>query len=277
MQGKGGEISADPLRQALEVKTNIRRKEISSKDNPDFRRFLKLTTARDIRKHGLALLSGPRQVRELLREMPEVCAGLILSHDHAPPAAAVTSDIPLYCLKSPLFRKIDLHGTGHPVLLVHVPPFTAWTDAAWPAGCTLCVPFQDPTNVGAVIRSAAAFGVSRVVILEEAAHPFHPKSVRAAGTTLFRVPLLRGPSLYGLKITGVPVVTLSPEGKDVGGYVFPPSFCMVPGLEGPGLPEHLRNGLSLSIPMTSREESLNAATATGIVLYVWQHRLRSKS
>jgi tRNA G18 (ribose-2'-O)-methylase SpoU len=138
------------------------------------------------------------------------------------------------------------------------------------------VPFQDPMNVGAVIRSAAAFGISRVVMLEEAAHPFHPKSVRAAGTTLFRVPLLRGPSLYGLKITGVPVVTLSPEGKDVGEYVFPSSFCVVPGLEGPGLPEHLREGLSLSIPMRSGVESLNAATATGIVLYVWQHQLGRK-
>ena len=71
-----------------------------------------------------------------------------------------------------------------------------WSDdAPWPDGCTLFIPFQDPENVGAVIRSAAAFGVARVVLLKEAAHPFHPRSSRAAGSALFQVPLYQGPSI----------------------------------------------------------------------------------
>ena len=72
---------------------------------------------------------------------------------------------------------------------------SAWSDdEPWPDGCTLFVPFQDPENVGAVIRSAAAFGVARVVLLREAAHPFHPRSSRAAGPALFQVPLQVGPA-----------------------------------------------------------------------------------
>ena len=128
--------------------------------------------------------------------------------------------------------------------------------------------------MGAVIRSAAAFGVSRVVILKEAAHPYHPKSARAAGSSLLRVPLLEGPWTGELQLSKTPLVTLSPEGRAVGDYPFPPSFCLVPGLEGPGLPETLRRGTVLSIPMQPGVESLNAALATGIVLYLWRASLK---
>jgi tRNA G18 (ribose-2'-O)-methylase SpoU len=137
----------------------------------------------------------------------------------------------------------------------------------------LCIPFQDPANVGAVIRSAAAFGVSKVVMLKEAAHPFHPKSVRVAGSNIFRVPLFEGPSLHRLKISDVPVVALSPKGEDVKNHIFPRSFWLVPGLEGFGLADHLKKVEVLSIPMERGVESLNAALATGIVLYLWRSRL----
>ena len=108
--------------------------------------------------------------------------------------AATRCRDPWYRFNDPLFKQLDVVGTHSPLLLVKVPEFTPWSDdAAWPAGCTLFVPFQDPENVGSVIRSAAAFGVAQVVLLREAAHPFHPRSSRAAGPALFQVPILTGP------------------------------------------------------------------------------------
>ena len=44
----------------------------------------------------------------------------------------------------------------------------------------------------------------------------------------------------------------------------------VHGVEGPGLPDHLRSGPSLRIPMEPGVESLNAATAAAIALYAWR-------
>jgi tRNA G18 (ribose-2'-O)-methylase SpoU len=65
------------------------------------------------------------------------------------------------------------------------------------------------------------------------------------------------------------MVTLSPDGTDISGYSFPKSFYLVPGMEGPGLPDHLESPQALRIPMENNVESINAALATGIALYLW--------
>ena len=221
----------------------------------------------------MALLSGPKQTEEVLREFPGRCAGVIFTEDHALPSVAETGRIPGYRLSRELFRQVDLFDTGQPVLIVSFRIFPQLVDQEWPPGCTLCIPFQDPANVGSVIRAAAGLGVSRVVILKEAAHPFHPKSVRVAGSNIFRVPLFEGPPLKQMESLQVPMITLSPRGEDVAGYRFPSSFCLIPGLEGPGIPKCLRRAASLAIPMKNGVESLNAAMATGVVLYLWQRGL----
>ena len=245
--------------------------EINSSKNTTFRTFLRLTSSRDIRKHGRALLSGPKQTREVLREFPDRCAGIIFSSHHTLPAQARAEAIPRYCLSPDLFRQVDCFGTKHPVLIVRAETLPHFDDSVEAPGCTLCIPFQDPSNVGAVIRASAAFGVSRIVLLKEAAHPFHPKSLRVAGSNIFRTPLYQGPALILLKRVETPLIIMSPEGKDVARFKFPESFCLVPGLEGPGIPEILKGISKVSIPMANGVESLNAAMATGIVLYVWKN------
>ena len=152
-----------------------------------------------------------------------------------------------------------------------MPPWS--DDDPWPDGCTLFVPFQDPENVGAVIRSAAAFGVAQVVLLREAAHPFHPRGGRAAGPALFQVPLGQGPSLEELRVKNVPLIALDTSGPELErGALSRPTFGLVVGVEGPGLPRHLRQGERRRIAIEPGVESLNAATATAIALYVWAHR-----
>lgn len=250
----------------------MRVKEITSADNSRFKTFLKLTKARGIRKHGLAFLSRSKQVREVLENFPNQCAGIILFDLKETSLGPFPEGISIYHLSLNLFRQVDLYDTGQPILLVRVPRFTQWQDELREKGCTLCVPFQDPANVGAAIRSAAAFGVSGIVILKEAAHPFHPRSVRVAGSALFRVPLFQGPSLDEFKVPDGQVVTLSPQGEDIGNYRFPETFCMIPGLEGPGLPGNLKDANALAIPMEPGVESINAALATGIALYLWRDR-----
>jgi 16S rRNA (guanine(527)-N(7))-methyltransferase RsmG len=246
-------------------------RELASESNPSYKLALDLLTGKGIRKQGRALIAGARVVAEVLQRFPDRVEGWLTDTKGAPPPA--NSDVPptWFRLADSLFRNLDAAGTRSPLLLVRVPEMPVWSPiGSWPDGCTLFVPFQDPENVGAVIRSAAAFGVARVVLLKEAAHPFHPKAARAAGTALFQVALEQGPSIRDLESGEVPLLALSAVGPDLGSEPFPDRFGLVAGLEGPGLPDHLRSGPTRRIPMEPGVESLNAATATAVALYAWR-------
>ncbi|WP_250847187.1 16S rRNA (guanine(527)-N(7))-methyltransferase RsmG [Aquisphaera insulae] len=242
-------------------------RDVSSESNASFRLLRDLLSGRGIRKHGQAIVAGTRIIDEVLARYPGRAIGWITA-EGGPPPAEQAADVTWYRLAPPLFREIDVAGTNSPLLLVEAPPLPQWSDAdEWPEGCTLFVPFQDPENVGAVIRSAAAFGVSRVVLLRESAHPFHPRSSRAAGTGLFQVPLLQGPSIRELATAEAPLIALDTNGPELSEEPWPSRFGLVVGLEGPGLPDHLRDGPRRRIAIRPDVESLNAATAAAVALH----------
>jgi 16S rRNA (guanine527-N7)-methyltransferase len=247
------------------------RRELSSETNPSFRIFRDLLTGRGVRKHGQALMAGPRIIAELLDLFAERALAWITDDSQDPPAGR--ESLEWYRLSKPLFNELDVTGTNSPLLLVTVPPLPEWSDdEPWPEGCTLFIPFQDPENVGAAIRSAAAFEVARVVLLKESAHPFHPRSSRAAGPALFQVALQTGPSIHELGARGVPLIALDTSGPALDESPFPARFGLVIGLEGPGLPQRLRQGQRRRIPISSRVESLNAAAAAAVALYDWSRQ-----
>lgn len=245
---------------------------IESEDNRVFKQLVKALSGRGIRKSDTALVSGTKIVDDILRASPEISEAWISTSKHAPPPGALPARAAWYELSPALFRKLDVSGTDAPLLLVATPALMPWrAEDGFVPGCNVLVPFQDPENVGAVIRSAVAFAAARVILLAESAHPYHPKAVRASGGAVFVAHLLQGPSLDQLPAS-LPIVALSAEGTDVANFVFPDRFGLLPGIEGPGLPERFR-ARALSIPMSGGVESLNAASAASIALYVWSQRL----
>jgi 16S rRNA (guanine(527)-N(7))-methyltransferase RsmG len=255
---------AKPAEKAASFGGPIR--EITSASNPVFKRCRDILGGPGIRKHGEAILAGARIRDEVLERFPEHVLGWLTGEEGPPPPQ---ESIEWLRLSDPLFKELDVAGTHAPLLWVRVPEPLPWSDDdPWPKGCTLFVPLQDPENVGAVIRSAAAFGVARVVLLREAAHPFHPRSSRAAGPALFQVPLGFGPRLGELRVENAPLIALDTTGPELSEAPFPDRFGLVVGVEGPGLPPHLREGQRRRIAMQPGVESLNAAAATAIALYV---------
>lgn len=248
-------------------------REILSASNPTFRQLRELLKGKGVREAGQALISGPKIIDEVLARHRDYARAWITDVQSSPPKGEDAAEIPWYRLSGPLFQELDTSGTKSPILLSAVPEITPWSDSdPWPEGCTLFLPFQDPENIGAAIRSAAGFGVARVVLLRESAHPFHPKALRAAGRSVFEVPLQSGPALAELRSESAPIISLSTEGPALGDEPWPGRFGLVAGVEGPGLPEHLRRGLRRRIPTRDAIESLNAAASIAVALYDWQSR-----
>lgn len=241
---------------------------ISSPRNPLFIDLKKLLTGRGIRKTGKALVSGTRLVTEILQTHPNQCAAWVSRGEQDPPPPGAPGSLKWYCLAPPLFEALDIFGTHSPLLVIRVPEMPVWNpEEDFPPGCTVILPFQDPENVGAAIRSAAAFGASRVVLLKESAHPFHPKALRASGGTVLALPLWQGPPLDTIP-SEIPILALSPKGRPLNTVHFPKAFGLLVGLEGPGLPSAWEKR-AVSIPMAGKVESLNAAAALSVVLYEW--------
>lgn len=248
----------------------MRPKVVASASNQTFKDLRKLLTTRGIQEQGLALFAGDKLIPEVFESYFGRVNSWITPEGGAPPPAEVT----WVQLAKELFTELDQFGTGGPLVTVSVPRFVAWRAAdAWPEGCTLFLALQNPENVGAVVRSAVAFGVPRIVLLKECAHPYHPKAMRAAGTALLAAQFLKGPAIAELDVGATPLFALDMEGTPLRQVEFPSRFGLLPGVEGPGIPDLIPKESCVSIPMASGVESLNAGVAAAIALYEWRSRL----
>jgi TrmH family RNA methyltransferase len=250
--------------------------QITSTANPRVKLLRALASSRGVRRHRRALVCGRRIVEEVVRRHPERVETLVYAAGGAEPAGELRAiGAPeLLMLPLALFREIDPIGVEPPLAVVRVEPLAPWDPARVRDGLTLFLPLGDPENVGAALRSAAAFAVARVVLLEEAAHPFHPRAIRAAAGACFELELAAGPSLESLldaPPAGLELLILDREGEPLGGIEPAQDRGLLVGEEGRGVPE--RPGLRrVSIPIAAGVDSLNAAVAVGIAL--WELRPR---
>jgi 16S rRNA (guanine527-N7)-methyltransferase len=254
---------------------------ISSAENKKFKELRRLSSGEGIRKSGLLLISGKKIITEILNRRNIPVRELILYDGYTEDDDAMNSFIKefagrdsLLVMKKGLFNDIDQFNTRGPLLAADVPEIREWGLDMGP-GCTLLIPFQDPANVGSAIRSAVGFGVEKIIMLKEAANPYHPKSIRASSGAVFCAAMEKGPSLYDLpelfkrRLSGV--VALDKGGTPLVSFKFPARFILLPGMEGPGLPEPLKIQ-AVSIPLNSEVESLNATAALSIALYEWSRQ-----
>jgi len=261
--------------------------EITSAANPRLKLLRAIASSRGVRRHQRALVCGRRLVDEMLERHPGRVESLVYPAGDRGLAAGAAGEggaggtrahgTEIVVLPHALYQEIDPFGVEPPLAVVTVDPLRTWDAALETAGLTLFLPLGDPENVGAALRSAAAFEVARVVLLEEAAHPFHPRAIRAAAGACFDLTLRIGPSLDGLLAappTGLDLLVLDREGEPLDGVAAREDRGLLVGEEGRGFSPRSAAGLRrVSIPIARSVDSLNGAVAVGIAL--WELRGRS--
>ncbi len=254
--------------------------DVHSPTNPLVKRFVRLRARRPREREGLLVVEGARELTRAVqagwslallascpeRFSPDAEAALALlqgaagEHRRFGPAAFDRASLrqhPDGLLGLVRWREVD-------------PESLPWPDTA----CYLVIAgLEKPGNVGALLRSAAAAGVDAVFVTGAGTDLGNPNVVRASMGSLFALPVLALADEHARALLGshgVRVITTSPDASetfwdaDLTGAV-----AVVIGPEHEGLDAAWRGAadLEVRVPMAGSVDSLNAATAGGLVLY----------
>jgi 23S rRNA (guanosine2251-2'-O)-methyltransferase len=189
-------------------------------------------------------------------------------------------DVAVTLAEAPDLARLVPHDAPHQGVVIEVQPLEeAWLDeltSAAPERAVLLVLDQvtDPHNVGAILRSAAAFGAIGIVTQDRHSPPESGVVAKAASGALERVPWVRVVNLaraleeigeagfWRIGLTG----DADTELKDALG---PPRVALVLGAEGPGLRPNTREHCDAlaRLPISDAIESLNVSNAAAVALY----------
>lgn len=242
-------------------------------------------------KHNKIFIYGKHAVLEALQHAPQALTKVYFDRKAADSKLRLQlerSGVALAPLSEGLARSDMKSGTAHqgivgqlsiPQLMRPYQQFIEHLEPAANTGLLLMAGLEDPHNVGAVIRSAAAFGFSGVLMPATGQAPVTGAVAKASAGMAFRIPLVEiagaEQAISDLKKRGFMVCGLTGEGaRAVGDEPFAKPTVFVLGNEGLGLPAHLRDRCDtlLTIPMHPRAESLNVAAAAAVALFAWSAR-----
>ena len=172
------------------------------------------------------------------------------------------------------------HDAPHQGVVIETEPLEdVWIDdvlAAAPERAILLVLDQvtDPHNVGAILRSAAAFDAIGIVTQDRHSPPESGALAKAASGALERVPWVRvvnlARALEEIGDAGFWRIGLAGEADtDLKDALGPPRVALVLGAEGPGMRQNTREHCDAlaRLPITDSIESLNVSNAAAVALY----------
>lgn len=253
---------------------------LTSVANPRVKGLVRLRTRRARDDLGRTLVEGHDELRLALRAgvVPQAlywAPGLVTPGRRAVVDELDDAGVPVSAVSDAVFAKIAYRESPDGLLAVVPAPGRPLADLVLRPDALVLVGegIEKPGNLGAMLRTAEAFGVDAVIAASPVTDLGNPNVVRASKGTVFAVPVAAAPSndvLAWLRGHGLAVVVTTPQGDvPLGAADLTGPTAIVVGAESTGVTDLWLDagGVRAVIPMRGRVNSLNAATAAALCLY----------
>ena len=236
--------------------------------------YKNLCTRKGRDESGFFLIEGIRSVRQVMAAHPHAVKEIIYTSGSKP----LEGSCPIRIVTEVQFKSISTSRTPQGIAAI-LPLPGNWNSTQLPGKIgtriLLLEHIQDPGNVGTLVRTAAAFGFSGIILSDQCADPFSPKCVQASAGTILSVWIRRTLSYLKMAETlqsqKYELIAMDMKGsKDIQEFIPPKTLILTLGNEGSGLSSNLKSMASQSvrIPMDDdNAESLNVAVCGGIGMY----------
>lgn len=250
--------------------------EITSKDNPLIKFVSGLQTSSKHRKEqNLFVLEGLRICDDAYQNNIKfdkliVTKQALEKHNDYINLFANISDS-TYVLKEELFKKIS--DTNSPQGIIAVAKIPQNEIKISPNGRYIALEnLADPSNLGAIARTAEALGVDGIIMSSDSCDPYAPKSLRSSMGTLLRLPLFVVEDIIAFtkenNLRSFACV-VDKDADSIAKIEFTDGDVLLIGNEANGLTEHTKQNAvkRITIKMQGKAESLNAAAAAAIAMW----------
>ena len=237
--------------------------------------YKKLSARKNRQESGVFSVEGSRAIGQIIAAAPESILEILAVTE--PPSAF--RDYPLRIITESQFQSICHTRTPQGIMGVVALPVGTYT-ASLPekpgVKILLLEDIQDPGNIGTLIRTAAAFDFSGVIMTESCADPFAPKVVQASAGSVLSIWLRRIPDylplVRELKESGYILAAADVKGKDKPSVIAGrEKLILALGNETSGLSDTILSIADYCVGIPTRREkaeSLNVAVCGAILMYL---------
>jgi len=256
-------------------------KNISSLANKIIKDAIDLKESRARKKSGLFLVDGAREVSLALKAGMEIkklfiCEELAEKNKYAQASLSKTiaNQTQTIALSVEVFKKISYKENGDGIIGIFQQKDKLLRDIKSESSLFLVIEgVEKPGNLGAIIRTAEAFGVGGIILNDSVIDLFNPNVIRASEGLLFFLPIVKAgheETLVWLKKNGVKSIAAATQTKEMSFEAnMSGKTAIILGSEADGLSEFWLSNVdkAVRIPMKSGVDSLNLSVSAAILIY----------
>lgn len=249
---------------------------ISSLQNKTIKDTAKLVDKKYRQQTGLFMLEGLKLVQELLDSAWQIDSVFLEQNLELPAAMQaqlLERSVNLYYVTKEIIAKIADVSTAQGIIAIAKMQPQQMPDFPQDATVLLLENIQDPGNMGTIIRTAVATGISAIIVTPDCADIYSPKVVRSTMGGMLRLPIVTMPAqeaLSFLQAHQFPVyVTSLTNAASLYSAQFTGRAAIVLGNEANGVSSETlaHSPQRIFIPQIGKIESLNVSIAAGVIMY----------